>query len=171
MVLWCPLPKSTIWWHDKTMPIGCGLFQFRNSKPNKYSVTNNFSRVVAVETLKKGVYKIFPRTGEVWALYKNWSAQLVKGNNIEDFDYEIAEIVNVSDNFVDVKFLVLAKGFKSVYMARVEEEVADKVVKICVLEHLRFSHQIPVFCLTEERGGRLRGFWESNWNAFVFTVY
>ncbi|XP_006346574.2 uncharacterized protein [Solanum tuberosum] len=118
----CPLPKSTIRWHDKTMPIGYRQFKFQNSKLNKYTVTNNFSYVVAVEPLKKDVYKIFPR--------------------------------------IDVKFLALVKGFKSVYMARVEEEEADKVVKICVSEDMRFSHQIPSFRLTKERGGSLRGFWE-----------
>ncbi|KAK4713641.1 hypothetical protein R3W88_019548 [Solanum pinnatisectum] len=140
----CPLPKSTIQWHDKTMPIGCGLFKFRNSKLYKYTATNNFSHVVAVEPLKKGVYKIYPRTS----------------NNLEDFEYEIVEIVDVSDNYVDVQFLALVKGFNSVYMTRVEEEEDDKVVKICVSEHLRFSHQIPAFRLTEERGGSSRGFWE-----------
>ncbi|KAK6784445.1 hypothetical protein RDI58_017900 [Solanum bulbocastanum] len=36
---------------------------------------------------------------------------------LEDFEYEIVEIVDVSDNYVDVKFLALVKGFKSVYMA------------------------------------------------------
>ncbi|WMV38140.1 hypothetical protein MTR67_031525, partial [Solanum verrucosum] len=119
----CPLPESTIRWHDKTMPIGCGLFKFRNSKLNKYTETNYFSHVVAIEPLKKGVYKIFPRTV--------------------------------------VKFLALVKGFKSVYMGLVEEEEeTNKVGKICVLEHLRFCHKIPTFCLTEERGGSLQGFWE-----------
>ncbi|XP_025884719.1 uncharacterized protein [Solanum lycopersicum] len=156
----CPLPKSTIQWHDKTMPIGCGLFKFLNSKLNKYIVTNKFSHVVVAEPLKKGLYKIFPKTGEVWAVYKNWSPQLMKGNTLEYFEYEIVEIVDVSDNYVDVKFLEWVNGFKSVYKARVEEEEADKVVKICVSEHLRFSHRIPAFCLTEERDGSLRGFWE-----------
>ncbi|KAK4737442.1 hypothetical protein R3W88_001139 [Solanum pinnatisectum] len=81
---------------------------------------------------------IFPKIGEVCSIYKNWSAQLMK----------------------DVKFLEWLKGFKSVYKARVEEEEANKVVKICVSEHLRLSHRNPAFCLTEERGGSLRGFWE-----------
>ncbi|KAK4713642.1 hypothetical protein R3W88_019549 [Solanum pinnatisectum] len=127
----CPLPKITIRWHDKTMPI---------SSP---------------EPLKKGVYKIFPRTGEVWAVYKNWSAQLMKGNNLEDVQYENVEIVDVSNNYVDVKFLALVKGFKSIYMAQMEEEEADKVVKICASEHLSFSHQIPSFRVTEERASSL----------------
>ncbi|KAH0743305.1 hypothetical protein KY290_031298 [Solanum tuberosum] len=103
----CPLRKSTIRWHDKTMPIGCGLFKFRNSKLNRYTVTKNFLHLVAAESLKKGVYKIFPRASEVWIVYKSWSAQLMKGNNLEDFEYEIVEIVDVFDNYVDVKFLAL----------------------------------------------------------------
>ncbi|WMV10241.1 hypothetical protein MTR67_003626 [Solanum verrucosum] len=123
----CPPPKGTIQWHDKTMPIGCGLFKFRNS--------------------------------EVWAVYKNWSAQ-IKGKKLEDCEYEIVEIVDVSDSYVEVKFLVWVNGFKSVYKPRVEEEEAHRTEKISVSEHLKFSHRIPAFRLTEERGGSLRGFWE-----------
>ncbi|KAH0781646.1 hypothetical protein KY290_001244 [Solanum tuberosum] len=97
---------------------------------------------------------------EVWPLYKNRSAQLMKGNNLKDFDYEIVEIVDVSDNYVDVKFLVWVKRLQVCLQGSMEEEEADKGVKICVSEHLRFSHRIPAFRLTEERGGSLRGFWE-----------
>ncbi|TMW84724.1 hypothetical protein EJD97_024537, partial [Solanum chilense] len=140
------------------MSIGCGLFKFLNRKLIKYLVINNFLHVVVAKPLKKGVYKIFPKTGEVWALYKNRSVHLMKGNNLEDFEYEIVEIVDVPDKYVDVKFLEWIKGFKSVYKDRVEGEKADKVVKICVSEHLRFSHQIPTFRLKEERDGSLRGF-------------
>ncbi|XP_049347763.1 uncharacterized protein LOC125812296 [Solanum verrucosum] len=155
----CPPPKGTIQWHDKTMPIGCGLFKFRNTKLNPYTGTDTFSHEVAAEPLKKGVYKIFPRKGEVWAVYKNWSAQ-IKGKKLEDCEYEIVEIVDVSDSYVEVKFLVWVNGFKSVYKPRVEEEEAHRTEKISVSEHLKFSHRIPAFRLTEERGGSLRGFWE-----------
>uniref|UniRef100_M1E089 Heat shock protein DnaJ N-terminal domain-containing protein n=1 Tax=Solanum tuberosum TaxID=4113 RepID=M1E089_SOLTU len=101
----CQFPKSTIRWHDKTMPIGCELSKFRNSKVNRYTVTKNFLHLVAAEPLKKGEYKIFPRASEVWTVHKSWSGQLMKGNNLEDFEYEIVEIVDVFDNYVDVKFL------------------------------------------------------------------
>ena len=46
----------------------------------------------------------------------------MKGNNVENFECEIVEIVDVSDNFVDMKFLALVKGFKFVYKDKVEEE-------------------------------------------------
>ncbi|KAK6803545.1 hypothetical protein RDI58_001329 [Solanum bulbocastanum] len=46
--------------------------------------------------MKRGVYNIFSRKGEVWAVYKKWSAQL-NGNNLENFEYEIVEIVDISD--------------------------------------------------------------------------
>ncbi|CAN4123254.1 unnamed protein product [Withania somnifera] len=154
----CPPSRSTIQWHDKTMPIGCGVFKFQNRKLNEYTGTNAFSHQVVAEPLRKGVYKIFPRTGEVWAVYKNWSAQM-KGDKLEDCEYEIVEIVDVSDKYVSVEFLEWVKGFKSVYKPRSEEE-AYRTVKISLSEQLRFSHQIPAFRLTEERGGSMRGFWE-----------
>ncbi|KAH0725396.1 hypothetical protein KY284_001261 [Solanum tuberosum] len=87
--------------------------------------------------MKKGVYKIFSRKGEVWVVYKKWRAQLK-----------------------DVKFLEWAKDFKSIHKARIEEEEAYTVVKTFVSQHLRFSHRILAFRLTEERVGNLRGLWE-----------
>uniref|UniRef100_M1DT74 DNAJ heat shock N-terminal domain-containing protein n=1 Tax=Solanum tuberosum TaxID=4113 RepID=M1DT74_SOLTU len=124
--------------------------------PEKFQIEQCWA-IYSDEDALPRVY-LFPKTGEVWAVYKNWSAQLMKENNLEDFEYEIVEIVDVSDNYVDVKFLEWVKGLKFVYKARVEEEEAEKVVKICVSERLRFSHRIPAFRLTEERGGSLRGF-------------
>ena len=44
----------------------------------------------------------------------------MKRNNLENFEYEIVDILVVSDNYVDVIFLALAKYIKSVYMVRVE---------------------------------------------------
>ena len=44
----------------------------------------------------------------------------MKRNNLEDFEYEIVEILVVSDNYVDVVIFALAKDIKSVYMDRVE---------------------------------------------------
>ncbi|KAH0743291.1 hypothetical protein KY290_031284 [Solanum tuberosum] len=105
----------------------------------KIDLLPEFVLHVTAKPVKRGVYKIFPRKGEVWAVYKNWSAQL-KCNNLEELEYEIVEIVDVSDNYVDVRFLAWIKGFKSVYKPRVEEEEADGVVKIFVSQHLRFSH-------------------------------
>ena len=84
--------------NDKTMPIGFQLFMFQNCKVNKYSVTNNFSQIVDAKPLNKGLYKIFPRISEVLTVYKNYSAQLMKGTNLEDLKYEFIEIVNVFDN-------------------------------------------------------------------------
>ncbi|XP_070033852.1 uncharacterized protein [Nicotiana tomentosiformis] len=155
----CPPPKGIIQWRDKTMPISCGMFKFKNRKLNTYTETNAFSHQVGPQPMeKKGVYKIFPRTGEVWAVYKNWSAQL-KCDKLEDCEYEIVEVVDVTDKYVSLKFLIQVNGFKSVYKPQVEEE-ANGTVKISLAEQLRFSHQIPAFRLTEERGGIVRGFWE-----------
>lgn len=53
----------------------------------------------------------------------------MKGNNLKDLNCEINEILDVSYNQVDVKFVALLKGFKYVFMVRVEEEETNKVVK------------------------------------------
>ena len=43
------------------------------------------------------------------AVYKNSSAQRKKGNNLEDFEYEIVDIVDIYDNYVNLKFVSVAK--------------------------------------------------------------
>ena len=71
-------------------------------------------------TLEEGCIQHLPQN--IWSLgsIKNWIAQLMKRNNLENFEYEIVDILVVSDNYVDVIFLALAKYIKSVYMVRVE---------------------------------------------------
>ena len=37
---------------------------------------------------------------------------MTKHNNLDDFEYNIVQILEVYDNYVDVKFLALVKGIK-----------------------------------------------------------
>ncbi|WMV10232.1 hypothetical protein MTR67_003617 [Solanum verrucosum] len=79
--------------------------------------------------------------------------------------------MDVSDNYVDVKFLEWAKDFKSVHKAHIEEEEADRVVKISVSQHLRFSHRISAILLnTSWKLARFLGAGSTR-NTSLFTVY
>uniref|UniRef100_A0A5B7BZE2 J domain-containing protein n=1 Tax=Davidia involucrata TaxID=16924 RepID=A0A5B7BZE2_DAVIN len=153
------LPKDTIHWLDKKMPICCGRFKLTKEKSHKYTSTASFSHQLRAELMdKKDVYAVFPRKGEVWALYKNWNAG-IKCSELENCDYDMVEILEENDLWIEVSVVELVDGYKSVFKPQMKEGSTVKM-KIPQTELLRFSHQIPAFRLTEEKGGSLRGFWE-----------
>ncbi|KAL5785320.1 hypothetical protein ACOSQ2_007712 [Xanthoceras sorbifolium] len=153
------LPKSSIKWHDKNMPICCGRFKLSKDKFQEYTSTGSFSNQVRAEPAgKKNEYNIFPSKGDIWALYKNWNAGM-KCSDLENCEYDVVEILNRNELQIEVLFLDRMVGFNSVFRPRVKGSFTVKM-EIPLVELLRFSHQIPAFQLSEERGGSLRGFWE-----------
>ncbi|XP_044485934.1 uncharacterized protein LOC123211341 [Mangifera indica] len=155
----CSLPNNCIRWHDKDMPICCGRFEIKKGKIQRYNTTAALSHLVKAECAgKKNEYNIFPRKGEVWALYKNWNAE-IKCSDLQNYEYDIVEILEANDLKIEVLFLERVDGFKSVFRPQVKGASA-MTINIPIIELLRFSHQIPVFQLTDQRDGSLRGFWE-----------
>lgn len=152
------LPNNTIQWRDKGMPICCGNFKIK-SQSQVYTTTTSFSHQVRSDPAgKRNEYAIFPRKGEVWALYKNWTAE-IKCSELESCEYEIVEVVEEKDLHIRVLFLERVDGFNSVFKAQLKEG-SEVTIGIPRIELLRFSHQLPAFRLTKEKGGTLRGFWE-----------
>ncbi|XP_059632655.1 uncharacterized protein LOC132275231 [Cornus florida] len=155
----CSLPKGMMHWRDKKMPITCGRFKVKKGTSQKYTATHPFSHQLKVEiTDEKDIYVIFPRKGEVWALYKNWNAG-IKCSDLDNCDYDMVEILEENDSWIEVLLLELVNGHKSVFKAQIKEGLTV-TTKIPRVEQLRISHQIPAYRLTDERGGSLRGFWE-----------
>ncbi|CAL5415819.1 unnamed protein product [Camellia sinensis] len=164
----CPLPKDMIQWLDKKMLICCGMFKLQKRASITYTETNPFSHRLRVEhTDKKDVYAIFPRKGEVWALYKNWNAGL-KHSDLKTCKYDMVQILEKDEMKIKVLFLELVGGFKSVFKP---QQGSTCMMEIAQRELLRFSHQIPAFRLTEERGGSLRGYWELDPAALPVTFF
>ncbi|GFZ08951.1 DNAJ heat shock N-terminal domain-containing protein [Actinidia rufa] len=130
----------------------------KEGRSHTYVETAPFSHKLKVEyTGEKGEkdeYAIFPRKDEVWALYKNWNAGRTC-SDLESCEYYI-EIYDVE---IKVLVLELVHGFKTVFTAQMRQG-SQLTMKFPQKELLRFSHQIPAFRLTEERGGSLRGYWE-----------
>uniref|UniRef100_A0A7N1A1W0 J domain-containing protein n=1 Tax=Kalanchoe fedtschenkoi TaxID=63787 RepID=A0A7N1A1W0_KALFE len=151
----CPVQGDLIKWHDKEMPPGCGIFRLSRAKPKEFSPIT-FSHIVIPETTgKKGEFAIFPRKGEVWALYKDWNQEM-NFSDIVDFKYDIAEVMNVNNLTVEVLPLHHVSGHMTVFRGQVNGETRT----IPKTELLRFSHQIPSFRLNDELDGTLRGYWE-----------
>ncbi|TXG71810.1 hypothetical protein EZV62_000389 [Acer yangbiense] len=156
----CSLPKGSIEWHDEDMPICCGRFKISKDGIQEYTSTGSFSYQVRAEPAgKKKEYNIFPSKGEIWALYQNWNAE-IKCSDLENCEYDVVEILNRNELQIEVLFLDRMDDFKSVFRPRVKESSSTATMEIPLVELLRFSHQIPAFRLSEERGGTLRGFWE-----------
>lgn len=95
--------------------------------------------------------EILPQVGEIWCIYKNWTPP-----SVDTCEFVIGEIVGRTEESIKISPLTQLNGFRAVFMPDKQNEV----VEIPTRDRLRFSHRIPSFLLTEERGGRLRGFYE-----------
>ncbi|KAJ0261174.1 hypothetical protein HA466_0043420 [Hirschfeldia incana] len=104
--------KGVTQWIDKEMPIGCGNFRARKVL-EIFTDLDVFSRLINQDSSGDGDdYSIMPKTGDVWAVYRNWS----NGIEVADLQSQSYDLVEVLDDKVDYKVLLLAPdggGFKS----------------------------------------------------------
>ncbi|CAN4108663.1 unnamed protein product [Withania somnifera] len=131
----------------------CGTFKVQNEKHHVYA-PNSFSHVVKAVSINRNRFEIYPREGEIWALYKRLKRS---GLDPDKFEYEIVEVIEYSKDQIEVSSMVRVDGFKSVFRKKISNSVILEIQKD---EFWRFSHQIPAFQLTGEKGGVLRGCWE-----------
>ncbi|CAL5198817.1 unnamed protein product [Lathyrus oleraceus] len=152
------LPEGTTKWKDEDMLTTCG--RFRIMKTNDFlSVYNSLSCIshqVQAEAIGKS-YAIYPRKGEVWALYRKWSNE-IKCSDLKNLEYDIVEVLEEGNWFIETLALENVSGYRSVFRGKVNEGSSVKV-RIARKYLLSFSHQIPAFKLTQEHGN-LSGFWE-----------
>ncbi|XP_021764482.1 uncharacterized protein LOC110729087 [Chenopodium quinoa] len=112
---------------------------------------NSFSHKVGWAKGSRGAIQIYPRRGEIWALYKNWSADWNK-DTPEDVvhAYDMVEVLddyNVEQG-VHVAPLVKAAGFLTVFYKQPDLGIN----RIPREEMFRFSHQVPSHVLTGAEG-------------------
>ncbi|CAN4116781.1 unnamed protein product [Withania somnifera] len=130
----------------------CGTFKVQNEKHQVYA-PSAFSHVVKAVSINGNMFEIYPREGEIWALYKSLKKS---GSDPDKFEYEIVEVTkNSNDHRIQVSSMVRVNGFKSVFITS-----NSAILEIQEDEFWKFSHQIPAFQLTGENGRVLRGCWE-----------
>lgn len=154
----CPRGEEEKRLSQEERTIGCGTFSLSSIHEMMiYTGTEAFSHPVeARSTGKKGEYEIVPRLGEIWAVYKNWKAGWT-AQDFEKCEYELVEIIGHTDSSIQVQLLKKVAGYKMVFM----QCRADGSLKtIRKDEYPKFSHQIPCFHLTHQKGGKLRGYLE-----------
>ncbi|XP_058758633.1 uncharacterized protein LOC131631880 [Vicia villosa] len=152
------LPEGTSKWINEDMLTTCG--RFRIMKTNDFfSIYNSLSCIshqVRAEAIGKS-YAIYPRKGEVWAVYKKWSSDF-KCSDLKNVEYDIVEVLEEGSCFIEVLVLENVSGYRSVFRCKVVDGCSVKV-RMPRKYLLAFSHQIPAFKLTQEHG-ILKGFWE-----------
>ncbi|XP_022770499.1 uncharacterized protein LOC111313895 [Durio zibethinus] len=113
---------------------------------------NSFSHKVKWSKGRKGAIQIYPRKGDVWALYRNWSSdwnELTPDEMIHKYDMvEVLEDYNEQKG-VSVAPLVKVPGFKTVFW---KHSKPSKAWVIPREELFRFSHQVPSYLLTGQEG-------------------
>ncbi|XP_020591960.1 uncharacterized protein LOC110032625 [Phalaenopsis equestris] len=144
-------------WSKNGLPFGCGTFKVSLGTERFYT-TDAFSHVVHAKSIKKNdLYEIYPSSGEVWALYKNWSLMLTSKDIGNAADYSLVEIIQRNESVIRAASLTKVEGYENFFTAETGG-LAD--VKIPIKEWLRFSHLIPAFRRTIKESGKQKECWE-----------
>ncbi|KAG6522879.1 uncharacterized protein LOC122053272 [Zingiber officinale] len=148
-----PSNEAETAWSDADLPVGCGNYELGSSDYAEDRLM--FSHMISWEKKKrKNSYSIYPRKGEVWALFKDWSIgwSLVADNKL--FEYEVVLVLSDFDGSgICVVPLLKIEGFISLFV-----QAKEKSFVIPIDETLKFSHKIPSYRLTgKEKEGIPQG--------------
>lgn len=128
-------------WSSKELPVACG--NFRVGRTVLTEDTKMFSHVVSwTKGRKRNSYEIYPKKGEVWALFRGWDINWSSDSNAHrHYDYDIVEVTSdfATSSGSYVIPLVKIKGFVSVFVRSTKEAP----FLIPGGDTLRFSHNIP----------------------------
>lgn len=145
-------PTSSSWLGSQRT---CGVFRAGDSHIcfSPYSFSHKMEAVKG----DQGEFLIYPRTGEVWAMYRNWPSEwnYLEGNRADKYD--VVEVVEGYTEEYGVRVVPLMKvaGFSSVFRHYLGPK---EIISFSKVELAKFSHQIPSYLLTgkdaaDELGG------------------
>ena len=148
---------ETLAWIESGISITCG--DFKLGKAHVSDQINTYSHMMVFERVQgqRGGFKIYPKKGDIWALYKEWDHLKVKEKKP---GYIVVEILT---DFSDkeggkVWKLIKVDGFKTLFR---RQPGKGHVELISAVESRRFSHRIPAYCLSADQGPRVpEGCWE-----------
>ncbi|KAK8518334.1 hypothetical protein V6N12_017485 [Hibiscus sabdariffa] len=124
----------------------CG--EFRSGRHEISETLNFFSHKVQWTKGARGVIRIYPKKGDVWALYRNWSPDWNEHTS-DDVRHKY-EMVEVLDDYneeqgVSVAPLIKVSDFRTVFQKHMDPKEVRRIPKE---EMFRFSHQVPNYLLT-----------------------
>lgn len=146
-------------WVDSGFTKSCGNFRAVNSEI--VDQVNVFSHHMSREKVGRGgSIRIYPKSGDIWAVYRNWTRDWDRTTPDEvRHQYEMVEVLDdYSEELgVCVTPLVKVDEFKTVYQRNKNK---DAIRWIPRREMLRFSHQVPYKVLKGEGINLPEGCWD-----------
>ncbi|XP_039146647.1 uncharacterized protein LOC120283912 [Dioscorea cayenensis subsp. rotundata] len=154
----CPQNEVEKQWAEQDLPIGCGRFKFTRDTVD-FDSTDTFSHLVnAKPAVRRDQFFIHPIISQVWAVYRNWHNGWTR-KDLENCEYDVVEIYRHTGSQLEALLLEKVEGYRAVFKPARKDGTWHKM-EVLANEYARFSHRIPAFKLTQERGGKLGGFWE-----------
>ncbi|KAI4350017.1 hypothetical protein L6164_010547 [Bauhinia variegata] len=145
----------------KHLPIGCGEFILGETEETvDHSMFSH--QMNCVKKVGKHKYLVYPRKGEIWAIFRDWDVGLNSDSEKHSrFEFEYVEVLSdFAENVgIEIAYLGKVKGFVSVFQQT--EQIGIGLYYIPLDELYRFSHRIPSFKMTgDEKEGVPRGSFE-----------
>ncbi|GMQ04176.1 hypothetical protein CsSME_00049687 [Camellia sinensis var. sinensis] len=153
--------ERLICWEKMGFHISCG--RFKVSRKTSINSVNVFSHVADAEREAREVYRIYPKKGLVWALYKENALDNEERNALikDERCYDIVVFLTSHSEIHGLSMAYLEKvdGFKTVFRRK---EIGCHAIKWLEKDDFRlFSHQIPARKLSVEEGSDLsKDCWE-----------
>ena len=136
-------------WIDSGFTKSCGNFRAWNS--DIVEQVNIFSHLLSGQKAGRGgCVRIYPKSGNIWAVYRNWSKNWDRSTPDEvRHQYEMVEVLDDYSEELGVCIVPLVKldGFKTVYQRNTDKKAIRWIPR---REMLRFSHQVPSWVLKGE---------------------
>lgn len=155
-----PMLDDEIYWIEERLPIVCG--SFRTSRTSLNLEISQFSHLVNCEWITdESFYKINPKKGEIWALYKNWNSRWKQS----EFSCCQCRIVEIITDYCDKSGLIVASleevpGYTTFFQRQLSEGF-ELIRAVPLTEMLSFSHRIPAFTIP---GIGIHGIPEGSWH-------
>ncbi|KAJ8773542.1 hypothetical protein K2173_005788 [Erythroxylum novogranatense] len=137
-------------WVGSGFSKSCG--DFRVGRREMYNSLNAFSHKVRWRKGTRGVIHIYPRKGDVWALYRNWSPEWNELTTDEVIHkYDMVEVLEdySEEHGVTIAPLVKVAGFKTIFHQHLDPMQVRRIPRE---EMFCFSHHVPSYLLTGQEG-------------------
>ncbi|KAI3876324.1 hypothetical protein MKX03_032922, partial [Papaver bracteatum] len=158
--IYTPFEVKIVWFDFVPADQNDTDYEFEHGYTDTLESICTFSHRVVCEKEGRIIYKIYPRKGEIWALWNiSWNSD---SENQRENEYEFVEVLSdySEDMGIMVSYLVKIKGFVCMFKP-VTINDGMGIIQIPSDEILRFLHMVPSFRMTgSEREDVPEGYFE-----------